>query len=77
MKFSCHVDKVLQNIMTTLTNTNYKTRSENVCILEEMVACSQNQMFLYYAAVCNEFAGPIFMSLCSGNTAFKEILQQW
>ena len=32
---------------------------------------------LYYAEACNEFAGPIFASLRSDNTAsFEEMLQQ-
>ena len=33
---------------------------------------------LYYAIACNEYAGPIFVSLGPGNTAhFEEILQRW
>ena len=33
---------------------------------------------LYYAKVCNEFAGPISELLCSGNAAsFEEMSQRW
>ena len=33
---------------------------------------------LYYAKACNEFAGPISVSLHPGNTApFEEMSQQW
>ena len=32
----------------------------------------------YYAEACNEFAGPISVSLRPGNTAlFEEMLQRW
>ena len=32
---------------------------------------------LYYAKMCNKFAGPISALLCLGNTAPFEIFQQW
>ena len=33
---------------------------------------------MYYAEVCNKFAGPISASLCYGNAAsFEEMSQRW